>query len=66
MSNMRVKELLSNQIINQSDSFGKLYEITSSLDQYEPSEVLFYAAEVLARLMGSRDVAIYTVGNRID
>lgn len=64
MSNMRVKELLSNQIINQSDSFGKLYEITSSLDQYEPSEVLFYAAEVLARLMGSRDVAIYTVANR--
>lgn len=64
VSNMRVKELLSNQIINQSDSFGKLYEITSSLDQYEPSEVLFYAAEVLARLMGSRDVAIYTVANK--
>lgn len=63
VSNIRVKELLSNQIINQSDSFGKLYEITSSLDQYEPSEVLFYAAEVLARLMGSRDVAIYTVAN---
>lgn len=64
VSNVRVKELLSNQIINQSDSFGKLYEITSSLDQYEPSEVLFYAAEVLARLMGSRDVAIYTVANK--
>ena len=64
VSNVRVKELLSNQIVNQSDSFGKLYEITSSLDQYEPSEVLFYAAEVLARLMGSRDVAIYTVANQ--
>lgn len=63
VSNIRVKELLSNQIINQSDSFGKLYEITSSLDQYEPSEVLFYAAEVLAHLMGSHDVAIYTVAN---
>lgn len=64
ISNIRVKELLSAQLINQSDSFGKIYEITSSLDQYEPSEVLFYAAEVLARLMGSRDVAIYTVANR--
>lgn len=64
VSNIRVKELLSTQLINQSDSFGKIYEITSSLDQYEPSEVLFYAAEVLARLMGSHDVAIYTVANR--
>ncbi len=57
------KEILSNQIVNQNDSFGKLYEITSSLDKYEPSEVLFYAAEVLAKLMDSRDVAIYTVAN---
>lgn len=63
-SNVRVKELLSSQIINQNDSFGKLYEITSRLDQYEPSEVLFYAAEVLAQLMGSHDVAIYSVANR--
>ncbi len=62
-SNVRIKEILSSQIINQNDSFGKLYEITSSLDQYEPSEVLFYAAEVLAKLMGSRDVAIYSVAN---
>ena len=42
-SNVRIKEILSNQIVNQNDSFGKLYEITSSLDKYEPSEVLFYA-----------------------
>lgn len=55
-SNVRIKEILSNQIVNQNDSFGKLYEITSSLDKYEPSEVLFYAAEVLAKLMDSRDV----------
>ena len=64
VSNVKVKEILSDQIINQNDSFGKLYEITSSLDQYEPEEVLFYAAEVLSRLMGSKDVAIYTVANR--
>ena len=63
VSNVRVKEILANQIVNQNDSFGKLYEITSSLEQYEPCEVLFYAAEVLAKLMGSKDVAIYTVAN---
>ena len=63
-SNVKVKEILSSQIINQNDSFGRLYEITASLDKYESSEVLFYAAEVLAKLMGSKDVAIYTVANR--
>lgn len=64
VSNVRVKEILSNQLINQNDSFGKIYEITSSLDKYEPEEVIFYAAEVLSKLMGSKDVAIYMVANR--
>ena len=64
VSNVRIKEMLSTQIVNQNDSFGKLYEVTSSLDKYEPGEVLFYAAEVLAQLMGSKDVAIYSVANR--
>lgn len=63
-SNMRVKEILSEQLINHNDSFGKIYEITSSLDKYEPEEVIFYAAEVLSKLMGSKDVAIYMVANR--
>lgn len=63
-SNVRIKNMLEEQIINQNDSFGKIYEITSSLDQYEPEEVLFYAAEVLSKLIGSQDVAIYTVANR--
>ena len=56
--------MLEVQLVNQNDSFGKIYEITSSLDQYEPSEVLFYAAEILARLVDSKDVAIYTIANR--
>ena len=64
VSNVRIKEMLSTQIVNQNDSFGKLYEVTSRLDKYEPGEVLFYAAEVLAQLMGSKDVAIYSVANR--
>lgn len=64
VSNVRVKEILSDQLVNQNDSFGKIYEITSRLDKYEPEEVIFYAAEVLAKLMGSNDVAIYMVANR--
>lgn len=62
-SNVRVKDALETQIVNQNDSVGKIYSITSALDRYSPEEVLFYAAEVLGRLIKSKDVAIYTVSN---
>jgi len=60
-SNVRVKDALETQIVNQYDSVGKIYSITSALDQYSPEEVLFYAAEMLGRLVKSKDVAIYTI-----
>ena len=62
-SNMRVKDALQTEIINQNDSIGKIYNITSTLDQYSPEEVLFYAAEMVGELVKSNDVAIYTVSN---
>lgn len=62
-TNARIKGVLETQIVNQSDSVGKVYSITSELDQYSPEEVLFYAAETVGRLMGTKDVAIYTVSN---
>ncbi len=62
-TNVRVKDILETQIVNQSDSVGKIYGITSSLDQYSAEEVLFYAAETVGELMKSKDVAIYLVSN---
>lgn len=62
-SNVRMKHSFEEQLVNQKDSLGKVYDITSSLEQYEAEEVLFYAAQVLGKLMDSRDVAIYTVAN---
>jgi len=62
-SNVRVKDALETQIVNQSDSVGKIYSITSSLNQYSAEEVLFYAAETVAKLMRTKDVAIYSVSN---
>ena len=60
-SNVRVKDALTTQIINHNDSIGKIYSMTSVLDQLMPEEVLFRAASVLGGLMDSKDVAIYTV-----
>ena len=62
-SNVRMKQNFEMQLVNQKDSLGKVYEITSQLDQYGPEEVLFYAAQMLGRLMDSRDVAVYLVVN---
>lgn len=63
-SNVRVKDALRTQIINQNNSVGKIYEITSTLNQYTTEEVLFYAAEIMAKLMETGDVAIYTVSDQ--
>lgn len=62
-SNVRMKQNFEAQLVNQKDSLGKIYEITSELDQYGEEEVLFYAARVIAELMNTRDVAVYLVVN---
>ncbi|MBR4146187.1 MAG: NAD(P)-dependent oxidoreductase [Lachnospiraceae bacterium] len=62
-SNVRVKDALETQLVNQNDSIGKIYSITSALDQRSPEEVLFYAADMLSTLVKSKDVAIYNVVN---
>ena len=62
-SNVRVKDALETQIVNQNDSVGKIYSITSALDQRSPEEVLFYAADMLSNLVKSKDVSIYNVVN---
>ena len=62
-SNVRVKDVLETQVIDQRDSIGKIYNITSALDQYTPSEVMFYAVEMMCKLLHSPDVAIYMVAN---
>lgn len=62
-SNVRMKHNFETQVVNHKDSLGKIYEISSSLEQYGPEEVLFYAAQVLSRLMDCEDVAVYTVAN---
>lgn len=63
-SNMRVKEVMEQQLIDHKDSIGKIYSITAALDQRMPDEVIFYAVEMLKKLMQTEDVAIYNVVSR--
>ncbi len=63
-SNLRMKENFELQLINQRDSLGKIYEITSTLERQAPEEVLFTAVRILSQLMDCGGAAIYTVANR--
>lgn len=63
-SNVRMKENFEVQLVNQKDSLGKIYEITSELEMQEPEEVLFSAARVLSQLMNCSGAAVYLVANR--
>ena len=55
---------IEGQSVHHEDSLSKVYGIISSLEKYTTEEVLFYAAPVLAELMGTKDVAIYNIANR--
>lgn len=63
-SNLRMKENFELQVINQRDSLGKIYDITSTLERQAPEEVLFTAVRILSQLMDCGGAAIYTVANR--
>lgn len=62
-SNVRVKDIMEQQLIDHRDSIGKIYGITKGLDQRMPDEVLFYAVEMLMQLMQTKDVVLYNVAN---
>ena len=40
-SNVRVKEVMEQQLIDHKDSIGKIYSITAGLEQRMPDEVIF-------------------------
>lgn len=63
-SNVRMKQGFETELVNQRESLGRIYELTSRLERYAPEEVLFYSAEMLEELMGSREVAVYLVANK--
>lgn len=62
-TNARIKNVVEDQLVNHDHSLGKIAQITAELERYEPVEVAFYAADVVARLLGTKDVAIYLVSN---
>lgn len=61
--NLVLKKLYEDRIINYQDSLGKIYAITSQLDELEPGKILINAALVIEQIMKTENVAIYNVVN---
>lgn len=59
-SNVEVKEVFENRLENYRDSYVKIYEIVSQLDDLESKSIIFKAATVVSDIMKSENVAIYT------
>lgn len=60
-SNIRIKKIFENRLINYQDSFARIYSIVTKLDELEPDKIMFSAVDVVSRIMGSKDVVIYSV-----
>lgn len=56
-----VKEELQQQIMNNGDSFGKIYSVTKELESLEPEKIFTSTVSVLESIMKSQTVTIYTV-----
>ena len=59
-SNVEVKDVFERRLVNYKDSYAKVYDIISKLDDLESKSILFKAARVVADVMESKDVAVYT------
>lgn len=62
-SNLKVKNILEEHIVSYGDSLGVLQNMTASLEQLNPGDAMYKAAEVLSKVLGTEDVAIYKVSN---
>lgn len=60
-SNVAIKNYFEQQTINSTESLGFFYEIVARLDEANANEVMFVAVQLLANVMGTEDVAIYSM-----
>lgn len=62
-SNLKVKDILEDHIVSYEGSLGVLQNLTAGLENLNPGESMYQAAEVLSKVLDAKDVAIYKVSN---
>ena len=54
-----VKDELQLRVLNNEDSFGKIYSITKELNEVEPEKIFTHTIEVVQKTMRCENVSIY-------
>ena len=58
-TNIEIKKVFEDRLINYGDSIGKIYNIVSELDLLDPEKIAVASLEVVRKIMNVSDVCIY-------
>lgn len=61
-SNVRIKQVYEERLLNYKDSFARIYSIVTQLNDLEPDKIMLASVDVVQKIMNVSDVAIYNVG----
>lgn len=60
-TNVEIKKVFEDRLLNYGDSIGKIYNIVSELDLLDPEKIAVASLEVVRKIMNVKDVCIYRV-----
>lgn len=58
-TNVEIKKVFEDRLLNYGDSIGKIYNIVSELDLLDPEKIAVASLDVVRKIMNVRDVCIY-------
>lgn len=58
-TNVEIKKVFEDRLLNYSDSIGKIYNIVSELDLLDSEKIVEASLDVVRKIMNVRDVCIY-------
>lgn len=61
-TNVEIKKVFEDRLINYGDSIGKIYNIVSELDVLDPEKIAVASLGVVRKIMNVKDVCIYKAG----
>lgn len=60
-TNVEIKKVFEDRLLNYGDSIGKIYNIVSELDLLDPEKIAVASLDVVRKIMNVKDVCIYRV-----
>lgn len=61
-TNVEIKRVFEDRLLNYGDSIGKIYNIVSELDVLDPEKIAVASLGVVRKIMNVKDVCIYKTG----